>query len=92
MSGMWDLFRSTVERRQRRDHVLSDEAVLHAVNLGAMVHNLLAAYQQGIETGDFDRYRRKMYELSIEFYRPEVREARENMRMEWVRRVEAREQ
>lgn len=74
------------------EHLLSDEAVLHAVNLGAMVHNLLAAYQAGIETGDFDRYRRKLYELSVEFNRLEVREARENMRKEWVRRVEVREQ
>lgn len=90
--SLWDLFKAVQEKHDRRDHVLTDEAVLHAVNLGAMVHNLLGAYQAAIESGDFQRYRRKLYELSVEFNRPEVREARENMRQEWVRRVEASEE
>ena len=91
MSWMLDLFRASQLREARRDHVLSDEAVMHAVNLGAMVHNMLAAYQAGIESGDFSPYRKKLYEVSVEFHRKEAREARENMRKEWVRRVEARE-
>lgn len=88
MNWMLDLFRAS---QLRQEHVLSDDAVMHAVNLGAMVHNLLAAYQAGIESGDFDPYRRKLYDLSVEFHREEVRDARENMRLEWVRRVESRE-
>ncbi len=74
-------------RAQYRDHILTDQAVLHAVNLGAMVHNLLAAYEEGMESGEYDRFRRKMYEVSDEFRRVEVVEARENMRKEWVRRT-----
>lgn len=88
MNWMLDLFRAS--QLKHENHVLTDDAVLHAVNLGAMIHNLLASYQQGIESGDFDPYRRKLYELSVEFHRQEVRDARENMRLEWVRRARAR--
>lgn len=91
MSFMRDLFMAAQARQNLKRHVLSDDAVLHAVNLGAMVHNLLSAYQGGIESGDFSRYRRKIYELSVEFNRPEVVSARENMRQEWVRRCEQKE-
>jgi hypothetical protein len=92
MNWMLDLFRaSQLKGGIHRDHILTDDAVMHAVNLGAMVHNMLAAYQAGIEGGDFAPYRRKLYELSAEFHSDEARDARENMRLEWVRRVESRE-
>lgn len=92
MSFMRDLFLAAQARQVRKSHVLTDDAVLHAVNLGAMVHNLLGAYQQAIESGDFFRYRRKIYELSAEFHKPEVAAARENMRQELVRRIESGEE
>lgn len=79
-------FRAQADARQVRTHELTDDAVLNAVNLGAMVHNLLAAYEQAMLSGEYDRFRRKLYDLSVEFHRPEVAEARENMRLEWVRR------
>lgn len=68
------------------EHVLTDEAVLHAVNLGAVVHNLLGAYEQAMISGDYDRFSRKLYDLSVYFTRPGAAEARENMRQEWVKR------
>lgn len=88
---MMDLFRAFALRQESKSHVLSDEAVMHAVNLGAMMHNLLAAYQEGIESSDFDRFRRKMYEVSVEFHGEAATEARENMRREWVRRCNLQE-
>jgi len=88
---MMDLFRAFALRQESKRHVLTDEAVMHAVNLGAMIHNLLAAYQEGIESGDFDRFRQKMYDVSVAFHDEDAAEARENMRREWVRRCTVRE-
>lgn len=65
---------------------LSDQAVMHAVNLGAMVHNMLGSYEQALLSGEFDRFQRKLYELSVEFTSIEASDARDEMRAEWVRR------
>lgn len=83
-------FRAQADAQLARNHELTDEAVLHAVNLGAMVHNLLGAYEQAMLTGDYERFTRKMYDLSVEFHKAEVAEARENMRLEWVLRCTRR--
>ena len=79
-------FKRSPVRGAQPDHVLTDEAVLHAVNLGAIVHNLLGAYEQAMVSDDYERFSRKLYDLSVYFHRPEAAEARENMRQEWVKR------
>lgn len=87
---MMDWFKAALLRDEYRDHVLTDDAVLYAVNLGAVVHNLLGAYEQGMESQDWTRYRKKLYELSSDFHTDESKALRENMRKEWVRRCTQR--
>lgn len=83
---MLHLLRALAIAPVKREEPLSDDAVLHAVNLGAMVHNLLAAYEQALASSDFTRFHRKLYELSVDFNEADAADAREEMRQEWLRR------
>lgn len=83
---MRDLFKTAILKQSLSKHVLSDEAVKEAVNLGAQVHNLLSSYEQALKDGDFTQFSTRLYELSFDFHEPKSQENRENMRLEYVRR------
>lgn len=68
---------------------VSDAAVLTAVNIQAIVHNMLGRLDL-LNTEDEHLFWRKVYELR-DYYERHAPE-REQMRLEWVRRCKAKDE